>query len=305
MSHYLVGSSEAEERARAWSRESSREDAGVNYPSATNNRGFEGRREHHAYGDMIGGNVDNNVRMGDQQNDQYEPHARGDMTGSSLPSQGGCHQSAKSRSASSNMPSQGGSHMKPMSGDTSSPRSKGSRYEKHARGDMVGDEREEHGFGDMIGRQFNRAKRAAAPVVNQGVNYAKQQARNVGSSAKNYASQQAQHVGDEARNYGSQQLAKGSAHLAGMGNPPTQMKRGGEMMDDDREHHSWGSFVRGANKTAKTVGRGINSAAKTVGKGINTAAKAAAPIAKNVASSIAKKGVKTAMNHPEMAASLL
>lgn len=303
MSDYLIGSSEAEERARAWTRQTSREDAGVDYPSSTNNRGFAGRRESHAYGDMVGGNVDNNVRMGSDQPDPYEPHARGDMVGSSLPSQGGCHQSAKSRGASSNMPSQGGSHMRPMSGDTSSPRNKGNRYEKHARGDMVGDEREEHGFGDMIGRQFNRAKRAAAPVVNQGVNYAKNQARNVGNSAKNYASQQAEHIGNEARNYGSQQLAKGSARLAGMDGSPTQMKRGGSM--EEPEHHSWGSFVRGANKTARTVGRGINSAAKTVGKGVNSAAKAAAPIAKSVASTVAKQGAKTAMNHPELAASLL
>lgn len=311
----LMGHNEAEARVKAMLNQQNK--GGIEYPSATNNRG-QGGREAHAEGDMVGGN-----------DDEDERHAGGGMCGSSLPSQGG-HYRPSNFHPGSEMPSQGGSHMKPMSGYMKPPKVRGG----YKRGESVrGDERERHGFGSMVGGAFNRVKKAATPYVNQGMNYAKQQGQNVGNAAMNYGKQQAGNIGNAAMQYGSQQLGAASNAMARpqsgamqgpvQGPMPMQQpyRRGGNV---EREEHSFGSFVRGAKKAASSAGKGISSAAKTTGKGITTAAKAtgkgldtaakatgsglktaakaAAPYVKKAASQVAKQGTKAAVQGAMMGA---
>lgn len=308
----LMGHNEAETRVKAMLRQTNK--GGIEYPSATNDRG-QGGRERHAEGDSVGGDYDDEER-----------HASGGMCGSSMPSQGGAHRPSNFR-PTSDMPSQGGSHMKPMSGYNKPPKVRA----RYAEGDMVRREdmgREHHGFGNMVGRAFSGVKKAATPMLNQGMNYAKQQGQNLGNAAKQYGQQQMGNVGNAAKGYASQQLGAASNALARpqsgamMQSPqspspmdePQAYARGGRT--EMREHHSFGSFVKGVKKTANSAGRGITSAAKTTGKGITTAAKAtgkglntaakatgsglktaakaAAPYAKQAASQFAKSAIKNA-----------
>lgn len=266
----LMGHNEAETRLKATLRQVNT--GGIEYPSATNNRG-QGGREKHADGDMVGGGNNND-------DDDSERHAAGGRCGGSMPSQGGARRPSNFH-PSSEMPSQGGTHMKPMGGYLKAPRSKAGR-ESHAVGDMVG--REKHGFGNMVGRAFRGAKSAAQPYVNQGVNYAKQQGQNIGNAAMQYGQQQGQHLMNQGKNYVAGQLNAGANALTQ--NPPMQpqpYKRGGRA--EMREDHSFG----------KSVGKAFKSAGKAAASGVKTAAKAAAPYAKQAASSMLKEGAKSAM----------
>lgn len=253
----LMGHNEAETRVKAMLHQTNK--GGIDYPSATNNRG-QGGREAHADGDMVGGGHDGN-------DDDSERHASGGMCGSSLPSQGGHYRSSNFHS-SSEMPSQGGSHMKPMSGYTKPPKV---RATYKTGGDVRDQDREKHGWGSLVGGAFNKARSTAQNLGNQGLNYAKQQGAQLNNQAQNYVKQQANHLANQGQNYASQQLGKASERFATPSQPnPTMMspqqqpqvepmKRGGQL---ERQNHNFGSFV------------------KSVGKGMKSVAKAAAPYAK-------------------------
>jgi hypothetical protein len=334
MDNSLEGSNEALSRVRSWTRDSSPTEAKASYPSGTNSRGYVGHREHHAYGDMVGGDAE------DMEDSQPQAYARGGRVNSGcMPSQGGHIMPAKSR-GSSNMPSQGGHHMMPMSGDDSAPKVKRNR-ESHKNGDSVGMDREEHGFGDMVGsayrgarnlagQGYNMARGAIRQATPSAVNYAKGEASRGVRNAANYARTQApgminranqgfqSALGAETKNTGIQ----GQAHnyirgqLSKAGNAAADyahnnagraintgenmaqsrlqpMKRGGRMMDNERECHrggnSVGNWLKGA---ARTVGRGVEGAARTVGSGIQGAAREVGRQAPGIAAKVGAGAVK-------------
>jgi hypothetical protein len=303
----LMGHNEAETRVKAMLHQVNK--GGIEYPSATNNRG-QGGREMHADGDMVGGHVE----------DDEEHYAGGGMCGSSMPSQGGCHRSSNFH-PSSEMPSQGGHYMKPMSGYNKPPKVRSGykhgesvreerREERREKRHQREEEREKHGFGSMVGGMFNNARRAAAPLMKQGMNYARQQGTQLLNQGVQHAQQQAPGLinrgsqmlqnqatksgyGDyvnPAIQHGTQQLQAAAPGLInrarGMAGQATGLKRGGNV---ERENHSWGSFVRGARKFAGQAGHALSSGARTVGNAI-------APLAKQAARGAGQAAMQSAMS---------
>lgn len=238
-------SSEAMSRISSWNNQKSEEHPHVSRPSATNNRGFAGHRESHAYGEMVG--QENNMPQNNYQPQQRpmqgqnpEMHANGGEVGNSaLPSQGGCHQKAPyGGRGNTNLPSQGGSRGTPMSGHMEAPRNKYGR-QNHAHGEDV---REGHSFGSFVrgaaktvGHGIKSAAKTVGSDVKKGVNEvgsgiktaAKEAAPILKQGAKDVYSSAKKEVGNTARNLaknGAKNLMNYAAEA-----PAVAAKRGGSI----------------------------------------------------------------------------
>lgn len=241
----VLGTNEAYNRAMAWKNETNA--GGAEYPSATNDRGYMGHRESHAYGDTVGDS------MPDNNDDDNERHARGGMTGSSMPSQGGCYQATKpGGKAGRDLPSQGGHYMANMSGNLSMPRSKSGR-ERHAHGEEVGcdkkasvgmTDREEHGWGGPIGKSLKRTAGRGASEF----------AKGAGSELKSQYMPNDSMPQKSAEEYGADFARRGTSMLR---RPNPNMESNPNM--------GMSTFKSGGSTKAK---RGAKNFGKGLGKGL-------------------------------------
>jgi len=222
----IYGHNEAEQRLKAMLNQKAAD--GVEYPSATNNRGQGGKemgRERHARGDMVGRDDEEGSHGGNMHRHKRHRHSHGEGVASGLPSQGGSHRASNFRS-SSEMPAEGGHHMKPMSGYLKRPMAR----HNHAHGEDV---------------HMSRSK-----LRHEGKEHMKE-ARELKHMERKLSHEGKMHKKDSRERHSD-----------------------GDMIG--REHHNFGSFVRG-------IGRGIKRGATTIGKNVGHAL---APVGRGIKSGV-------------------